>query len=226
MNLFSRVFNRGFGSAAYSGAVELLPARGSFDTPPLSRLQDQPRLADVLRQLGREPRTVLLLWNWKSALLSIILRGPIFLIASLRRGWGATVSSLVTELIFCALTAGFYGTFVQLVRNAQPTWLTGLLITVVVPAAFQGLEYGLHWLRGTPHLRAAEIASVVAGALSALFNWYAMRRGALLVGGEGGNLGRDLARFPRLIVGFVVLAPRWVAGKFEPARAERETESK
>ena len=66
----------------------------------------------------------------------------------------------------------------QAVRNARPKWVTGLLITVLIPAGFQGLEYGMHWLRGTPHLRAAEIASVIMSALSALFNWYAMRRGA------------------------------------------------
>jgi hypothetical protein len=169
-----------------------------------------PLLVDVLHWLMRRPQEILLLWNWKSALLSIILRAPIFLIASLRRGWGTALSAVVTESAFCAATAGFYGTFVQLVRNARPKWVTGLLITVLMPLAFQVLEYGMHWLRGTPHLQAAEITSVVTSALSALFNWYAMRRGALLVGSEGGDFSKDLAQVPRLIVGFVVLLPRWL----------------
>jgi hypothetical protein len=167
-------------------------------------------LVDVLHRLVRHPQEILLLWNWKSALLSIILRAPIFLIASLRRGWEAAFSAVLTESLFCVVTAGFYGTFVQLVRNARPEWVTGLLITVLMPLAFQALEYGMHWLRGTPHLRAAEIASVVTSAVSALFNWYAMRRGALLVGGEGSDFSKDLARVPRLVVGFVVLLPRWL----------------
>jgi hypothetical protein len=169
-----------------------------------------PLLLDVLHRLVRRPQELLLLWNWKSALLSIILRAPIFLIASLRRGWEAAFSAVLTESLFCAVTAGFYGTFVQWVRNARPQWVTGLLITVLMPLAFQALEYGMHWLRGTPHLRAAEIASVVTSAVSALFNWYAMRRGALLVGGEGGDFSKDLARVPRLVVGFIVLLPRWL----------------
>ena len=169
-----------------------------------------PLLADVLGRLVERPQQILLLWNWKSALLSLILRTPIFLLASFRRGWDAAFAAVLTESAFCAATAGFYGTFVQLVRNARPEWVTGLLITVLMPAAFQGLEYLMHRLRGTPHLRAAEIASVITSALSALFNWYAMRRGALLVGGEGGDFSNDLARVPRLIVGFVELLPRWL----------------
>jgi len=155
------------------------------------------------------------MWNWKSAALSIILRGPIFLIASARRGWGVAIAALVTEAIFCAATAGFYGTLGQAVRNARPKWATGLLITFLIPAVFQGLEYGMHWLRGTPHLKGAEIASVITSAVSALFNWYAMRRGALLVGGEGGNFGGDMRRMPVLIFNFVASPVRWILGQLK-----------
>ena len=81
----------------------------------------------------------------------------------------------------------------------------------MIPALFQGIEYVLHWLRGTPHLRIAEIVSVIISGLSALFNWYALRRGTLLVGGEGASFGRDLARLPRLIFGFLCVLPRKIA---------------
>jgi hypothetical protein len=70
------------------------------------------------------------------------------------------------------------------------------------------LECLLHWFRGTPHLRVAVIASLVVSGISSLFNWYAMRRGALLVGGEGGSFGSDLRRLPGLLVGFVVALPQ------------------
>jgi len=169
-----------------------------------------PLLADLLHRLPRQPQSILLLWNWKSALLSMLLRGPIFLMASIRRGWAAALTAWLTESVFCAVTAGYYGGFVQRVRDGRPRWLTGLLITLVMPALFQVLEYALHGLRGTPHLRGAEIASVAASALSALFNWYAMKRGALLVGVEGSNFGSDLLRFPRLILGFVLQLPLWL----------------
>ena len=180
------------------------------DSGPQQSSGAQPWLPEILFDLLLHPAKVLRMWNWKSAALSIILRGPIFLIASARRGWEAAAAALITEAIFCAVTAGFYGTLVQAIRNARPKWVTGLLITVLIPAGFQGLEYGMHYVRGTPHLQGAEIASVITSALSALFNWYAMRRGALLVGGEGGNFGGDLRRMPLLILNFIVEPVHWI----------------
>jgi len=148
------------------------------------------------------------LWNWKSALLSLVMRGPIFLIATVRRGWELAFLAVLTESIYCVLTAGFYGAVVQILRDADPEWLTAVFLTVVIPAVFQVLEYLLHWIRGTPHLRIAELVSIGASAVSALFNWYAMRRGALLVGGEGRGFISDLCRLPRLILGFLAVVPR------------------
>jgi hypothetical protein len=166
------------------------------------------RFWEALGNLIRHPQQILFLWNWKSAWLSIILRGPIFAGAALQRGLSATLSALLTECAFCAVSAGFYGALVQILRNAEPAWLSVLFLTAVVPGLFQVLEFLLHWLHGTPHLRLAEIASIVVSAVSALFNWYAMRHGALLVGGEGGSFGSDLRRLPGLILNFVTALPR------------------
>jgi hypothetical protein len=172
-------------------------------------------LLQVLARLVMRPEQLLLLWNWKSAWLSIILRGPIFLAASIGQGIAGTVAAVGTECAFCALTAGFYGALVQNVRDATPEWLTGVFLALVVPAVFQLAEFGLHWLRGTPHLVLAELVSLVISAVSSLFNWYAMRRGALLVGGEGGSFRSDLLRLPRLFWAFIVTIPRHLrnAGK-------------
>ena len=141
------------------------------------------------------------------------MRGPIFLVAAIRHGWEAVLGALFAESVFCAASAGFYGAIVQSLKDAQPQWLTGVLLAVIIPLVFQGLEYVLHWYRGTPHLRVAEIVSVVVSGLSALFNWYAMRRGALLVGGEGGSFGGDLRRLPRLLFGFLAVLPRKLVAK-------------
>jgi len=146
-------------------------------------------------------------------LLSVILRGPIFLIAGVRQGWQAAFVALLTESIFCAVSAGFYGAIVQSLKDAEPQWLTGIFLAVVIPVIFQALEYLLHWFRGTPHLRIAAIVALIVSGLSALFNWYAMRRGTLLVGGEGGNFGGDLRRLPRLFVGFMAIVPRKMASR-------------
>ena len=144
-----------------------------------------------------------------------MLRGPIFLAAAARQGWQGSLSALLAESVFCAATAGFYGGIVQFLRDAEPEWLTMLFLTTVLPAAFQVLEYALHRMRGTPHLRLAEIVSLVVSAISALFNYYAMRRGALLVGGEGGSFGSDLKSLPRLLLGFLAALPRRIVRRPE-----------
>jgi hypothetical protein len=175
---------------------------------------------NLLFGILRRPYQLLQLWNWKSALLSIILRGPIFFVAGIRQGWAAAVAALLTESIFCALSAGFYGAVVQTVKDAEPQWLTGVFLTVVMPIIFQVLEYLLHWFRGTPHLRIAEIVSLVVSGVSALFNWYAMRRGTLLVGRGSGGFGGDLRRLPLLLFGFLAVLPRRAAGKKIPGNSD------
>jgi hypothetical protein len=187
---------------------------------PTDAVPPAPRLVNLLFGILRRPYQLFQLWNWKSALLSVILRGPIFFVAGVRQGWAAAIAALLTESIFCALSAGFYGAVVQTLKDAEPQWLTGVFLTVVMPVIFQALEYLLHWLRGTPHLRIAEIVSLVVSALSALFNWYAMRRGTLLVGRGSGGFAGDLCRLPRLLFGFLAVLPRRIAGKKIPGKAE------
>jgi hypothetical protein len=177
--------------------------------------QNAQRFLDVFRKLLRRPGQLLLLWNWKSATLSIVLRGPIFFTAGLRQGWRTAMAALFTETIFCAASAGFYGAVVQSFKDAEPQWLTAAFLTVAMPVVFQVLEYFLHWFRGTPHLRAAAIVSLFVSAVSALFNWYAMRRGTLLVGREGVGFGGDLLRLPRLLLGFFAVLPKTIAAKFK-----------
>ena len=178
------------------------------DRPANNRTSSAPRLSGVLLALIGSPQRLLLLWNWKSALLSVALRGPIFLVATFHRGWRSVAAALLTESIFCVVTAGFYGAVIQIFRDAQPEWLTIMFLTLIIPSMFQVLEYWMHWLRHTPHLRPAEITSILVSAISAWFNWYAMRRGTLLVGGEGRPLAADLRRLPILIAAFLSVLPR------------------
>lgn len=179
-----------------------------FATNPVP---SKPQIGNLLLGMLHRPQQLILLWNWKSALLSVVLRGPIFFVAAMHRGWEAALAALLTEMIFCALSAGFYGAVVQTLKDAEPQWLTGIFLSVVMPVIFQVLEYLLHWFRGTPHLRVAAIISLVVGAFSALFNWYAMLRGTLLVGGQGSGFGRDLYRLPPLFLTFLAVLPRRIA---------------
>jgi hypothetical protein len=177
------------------------------DIPP-QETPHAPSFAATFFQLLRMPWIIFRMWNWKAAVLSVALRTPIFLVASIRSGWSAAFSAVATEFIFCAATAGFFGSIVQSFRFAQPQWLVLLLITMILPVASQGLEYLLHWARGTPHLFLAEIFSTCISAISALFNWYIMRRSTLLVGPDSRSFTSDLARLPGLLLGFATALPR------------------
>ena len=116
------------------------------------------------------------------------------------------------------ITAGFYGAIVQTLRDAEPEWLTLCFLVVVVPAVFQALEFLMHFLRGTPHLRIAELVSISISGISALFNWYAMRRGVLLVGSEGATFGSDIRRLPYLLFRFASALPRRIT---QPGKGKR-----
>ncbi|SEG53491.1 hypothetical protein SAMN05421819_3359 [Bryocella elongata] len=166
--------------------------------------EPRPHLLTLLGALIRRPQTLFSVWNWKSALLSITLRGPIFFGAALSKGFGAAFGALLAETLICALGVGLYNALVQTLRRAEPLWATGVLLSLVFPGCVQAIEYTIHRLRGTPHLRTAAIISLCVSGISTLFNWYAMRNGALMVGPDSSGLLSDLRHLPRLILGFVI----------------------
>jgi hypothetical protein len=184
----------------------------SAGNPTAAIVQVQPpSLASAIVEIARQPGDLVWRrWNWKAALLSIFFRAPIFLIASLRAGWRETLTVLLAESVYCAGTAGFYGALVEAIRDARPQWLTGLTIAFLLPALMQAVEYGMHWLRGTHHLRAALIGSVIVSGLSSLFNWFVMKSGALLIGEGRDSFASDLQRLPLLAVSFLISGPRWL----------------
>lgn len=156
------------------------------------------------------PLDVLRLWNWKSALLSVMLRVPIFAIATMRRGPEVIAGAILTETAVCAINAGWYAAIVQILRNRKPVWLVATVISVIVPLSGQVIEYTIHTWHQTPHRVAAVIASTGLGAIASLFNWYAMKHGQMLVGGERSSFSSDLRSMPVLLFRFFLLAPRWV----------------
>jgi hypothetical protein len=151
----------------------------------------------------------LALWNWKSAILSICFRVPIFAILTMRKGVDAMTGAVFAEALVCAFYAGCYAAVVQYIRNRRPVWLTAFIIAVLLPAFGQVIEYEVHAWRSTPHTILAVTISSILSILSSLFNWYAMKQGTLLVGSERSSLGTDLKRFPILLWRFLLLGPRW-----------------
>jgi hypothetical protein len=158
-------------------------------------------------------------WNWKAAFFSSFIRATIFFCANLKSGLRVAGGAMLAEYVFRALTSGFYGAMTQTLGEVEPEWQACLGAMVLLPVCSHSLEFTVHWLRGTPHLRASMISSFVFTILSTLFNVYAMRRGTMVVGkGQGGILD-DLKAFPRLCAGFLSAAPLLVWRALRPEDA-------
>lgn len=166
--------------------------------------EDEESVGQVLAALVRHPgQRLARRWNWKSAVLSSGFRSILFFLANLSAGWGAAVAAMVTELGFRGTTAGFYGALTQAFRHATPHWLATLTVMGLLPAATHTVELLVHWLRGTERLQESIIASVCFTIVSTLFNLFAMRRGALIVGDGRASLLQDLRSMPRLVIAFI-----------------------
>jgi hypothetical protein len=93
-------------------------------------------------------------------------------------------------------------------REAEPPWAATLAVAVGLPFANHSIEFLVHWMRGTRKLVPSILFSLGFTLLSTLFNFYAMRRGALVVGEGRRSLAQDLRSMPRLLLEFVLLVPR------------------
>ena len=147
-------------------------------------------------------------WNWKSAVLSALTRGTLFFFANLRAGVAAAVGAMLVEAAFYIAVAGFYGSATEAFRRARPAWLAIVVMMVVMPAINHTLEFALHWSHGTKKLTTSIIASVALSMLSAVFNLFAMQRGAFIVGAERQSLLDDFRQLPSIICDFITYLPR------------------
>jgi hypothetical protein len=151
-------------------------------------------------------------WNWKSAMFSALFRGGIFFSVNLKAGWRAAVGAMLAEFVWRTATSGGWGAMTQILRKVKPAWQGVLGAMLVIPAVSHSIEFAVHYTRGTPVLARSILVSICFTQISNLFNLYAMRRGALIVGAEARPLGEDLKRVPALIGGFLMVLPR-LAGR-------------
>jgi hypothetical protein len=142
-------------------------------------------------------------WNWKSAVLSALLRSPLFVIAALKTGTAAAVAAGLTDAAFRLAMAGIAGAMIQRLAQMSPRWVATTGALVGVPLLAQAAEALVHYEAATADWPDAFRASVLVSVASALFNLYAMRRGALLTGKASSPLADDLRRLPSLVVGFL-----------------------
>lgn len=166
-------------------------------------------VSQVLARLWGDPwRELILRWNWKSAVFGALIRGGIFFLTNLSAGRNAAIGAMLAEIAWRLVVTGFYGAFIQSLRRAHPAWQATIMTSLALPIFNHSIEFAIHYLRGTPKLKASIIASVCFTCISMLFNTYAMRRGYFVVGPEGRPIGRDLAAIPKIVAGFVL----WLIG--------------
>ena len=134
--------------------------------------------------------------------MSSLFRAHIFLAANATAGLPRAFAAAGVEFLFRFLTSGFYGSLTQAFRNAEPAWACLVAVVILLPLTSHTIEFAVHFLRGTPQLRTSIVASVVFTMFSTAFNWFAMRRGALVAGDAQTSLRSDLTRVPALLVDF------------------------
>jgi hypothetical protein len=136
------------------------------------------------------------------------------------------MAAMKTELVFRAITSGFYGALTENFREVSPAWEAAVAVMLLLPLASHSIELLVHWIRGTHNLYSSILASVLLTAFSTLFNFYVMRRGALIVGVGHSSLGTDLVSLPRLMLDFVTWLPRYalrkIAGRSGSAPRDEE----
>ncbi len=163
-----------------------------------------PTLREVLWDIACHPvRHLVERWNWKSAALSSIGRAMIFLVTNLPAGAGAGVRAMLTEFVFRAVMSGALGSVTQALGTARSHRSAMLTAVVLLPAIGHTFEYFVHRAAGTPRLSQSIAASIAFSILTTAFNFFAMRRGLLIVGKGQPSLGADLRRMPRLIAAFI-----------------------
>jgi hypothetical protein len=176
-------------------------------------------LAEALLALLRKPVTSLVGgFNWKTAAISALLRAILFFFMNLRAGHDLALKATLVEGAYAVFTMGVFGAATERIRHARPAWLTGLIVWLAIPTLQLVLQYHVHRFFGTPELRRSMIASFCFAALGTGFNWFAMRRGAFLVGDPmvGGPHGGgrrqtfvdDLRALPILLWDFVSAGPK------------------
>src|SRR5262249_391733 len=124
------------------------------------------------------------------------------LAANASGGSGVATSALTVEVIYRSTISGFAGSIGQTFRSVEPYW-AGQLAVLAIPLACDIVDWLIHWSHGTPAMISTIAASLLVTTWSTAFDYFAMRRGGLMVGEQRKTLIQDLSMFPMLIIAFI-----------------------
>jgi uncharacterized protein (DUF4415 family) len=158
-------------------------------------------MLQALQDLGRQPwwhlRTH---WNWKTAIISVAVRGSVFFASNLAFGVTTATRVWLVDTAFRIPLVGISGAIDQAFADAAPAWAATAVVMVVVPLLLRAIECLIHCVTGTPELFIGVLTSLAFSAISNPLTLCAMRRGALVVGAEGeDSFAGDLARLPGIV---------------------------
>jgi hypothetical protein len=176
---------------------------------------DMTTIGGVTRYLLANPfDAVVFHWNWKAGLLSALMRSLIFLAAYLWRKealWLA-IGAMAAQFVFRMIFGGVNGALIQAYTRVEPAWQAALCVPLVLAFVSHLIEFMVqtaydHYA-GTSSKGKAIMASVIVSVISAVFNLFAMRRGALLVKDKDSqSLWKDIKRFPLITTQFIFFVP-------------------
>lgn len=175
----------------------------------------QKTITEAIRGLWADPAVFIRHWNYKGAIMSGVLRAPIFFITYLIRKEALmlAIGAALVQFTFRFVFAGVGGTLIQSFRFVEPPWKALAAILLVVPAVSHLFEFILQILfghfTGTREITGdAVLRSICVSFISALFTLFAMRRGIMIVGEtESKSLLSDIGRLPIIIFHFVAFIP-------------------
>lgn len=176
-------------------------------------------LGEAWANLLRNPSLFIRYWNYKGAIMSGLLRAPIFLITYLlgKESIKIAIGAALVQFTFRFLFAGVGGALIQGFRRVEPPWKALLTILMVVPLISHLIEFFVQisfaYMTGTnDHTDEAIVRSICVSIISALFTLFIMRRNVLIVGeAESKSLFNDLGRLPLLIFQFCAFIPNEIA---------------
>ncbi|MDQ3802170.1 MAG: hypothetical protein M3384_22310 [Acidobacteriota bacterium] len=188
------------------------------ETPPAVAPQSN-TIGEAWANLLRDPAQFIRYWNYKGAIMSGVMRAPIFLVTYLvgKESLKLALGAALVQFIFRFFFAGVTGAMIQSFRRVEPAWKALFTILLFVPLISHVFEFlvqaGFAYVTATnDHTDEAVVRSICFSIISALFTLFIMRRNVMIVGEEESkSLFNDLARIPVLIFHFCAFIPNEIS---------------
>ncbi len=176
-------------------------------------------IGEALRNVWSDPAQFVKNWNYKGAVLSGVVRAPIFLFTYLagRESLKLAIGAAAVQFTFRFLFAGVGGTLIQGFRRVEPPWKALAAIMLMLPLISHLFEFIIQFLFAyftatQDHTDEAILRSITFSIISALFTLFAMRRNVMIVGEEESkSLLHDVSRLPVLAFEFCAFIPNEIA---------------